>query len=364
LSEKLIKICLVSPLPPPLGGIGRWTTLVCRWTANLQQIRITQVDISPRWRAIDDMSIWKRVLGGGLQLIRDYIRFLIAVPGVDVIHLTTSGRLAVVRDLGICTTAKLLRIPIVYHLHFGRVPDIARANTLEWRMLLCAMKLAFIVLPLDRATASTIHSLLPQKRVEIIPNPIDPAMLPTPTHRPSRKKTLLFLGWILPSKGVEELFGAWNQLANDDWELVIAGPGTTAYQDHLVSLFKPRGIRFVGEVPHKAALQLLADCDIFVLPSHTEAFPFVVLEAMALGKAIVATDVGAIPEMLDGECGILVKPQDVQSLAQGLRELMTNEGLRVTLGGRAGERALENYTADTVFSQLLMIWQTAVKKII
>jgi hypothetical protein len=40
---------------------------------------------------------------------------------------------------------------------------------------------------------------------------------------------------------------------------------------------------------------------------------------------------------------------------------MTNEGLRVKLGGRAGERALENYTADAVFSQLLMVWQTAVK---
>jgi len=49
-----------------------------------------------------------------------------------------------------------------------------------------------------------------------------------------------------------------------------------------------------------------------VLPSHTEAFPFVVLEAMALGKAIVATDVGAIPEMLAWECGILVKPKDVE----------------------------------------------------
>jgi len=357
-----MKICLISPLPPPIGGIGRWTTLLHKWATNNPQITIAQVDISPRWRTIDDMSVGKRVIGGGLQLLRDYGRFLAAVSGADVIHLTTSGQLAVVRDLAICTTAKLLNIPIFYHLHFGRIPEIARANTFEWRMLLRAMKLAKVILPLDGDTAQTIRDHLPYKRVEITPNPIDSKNLLTPAPQQTGKKILLFMGWIIPSKGVEDLLAAWNNLMTDDWELVFAGSGSLFYQNELIERFTPHHVRFTGEVPHEKALQLIANCDLFVLPSHTEAFPFVVLEAMALGKAIIATDVGAIPEMLAGECGMLVKPKNVENLSVALKSLITDDALRTEFGSRAHDRAMANYTADSVFSRLSTIWGQVGKK--
>jgi glycosyltransferase involved in cell wall biosynthesis len=227
-------------------------------------------------------------------------------------------------------------------------------------MLLCAMKLAFIVLPLDRATATTIHSLLPKKNVEIVPNPIDLAMLPMPTHQSSRKKTLLFLGWILPSKGVEDLLAAWGKLTCENWNLVLAGPGDLSYRNELINRFMPHNVSFTGELPHEIALQLIADCDLFVLPSHTEGFPFVVLEAMSLGKAIVASDVGGIPQMLAGESGVLFTPKDVKGLSAALESLIEDADLRGKIGSRARERALANYTVDAVFGRLLKIWQQTV----
>lgn len=357
-----LRVCLVSGFPPPFGGMPRWTKLIHCWASNEPRISIVQVDISTRWRASYDLVVWKRVIGGGLQLLRDYGRFLASVRGADVVHLVTSGQLAVVRDLAICITAKLLKLPVVYHIHFGRVPEIARSNTLEWRMLSRSMQLAAAIFPLDDATARTLRTHLPHKRVEIVPNPIDPATLPAPSPQRPAKKSLLFLGWFLPSKGVEDLLSAWHYLEQDNWELVFAGPGNQVYQSQLMDRFTTHGVRFAGEIPHEAALQLIADCDLFVLPSHTEAFPFVVLEAMALGKAIVATDVGAIPEMLAGECGLLVKPKDVQGLARALKTLIDNEDLRADMGSRARERVVANYTVDEVFSRLLSLWHQVAKR--
>ena len=104
-------------------------------------------------------------------------------------------------------------------------------------------------------------------------------------------------------------------------------------------------------------MERMAACDLLVLPSYTEGFPNVVLEAMALGKAIVATDVGAIPEMLEAKCGLLVKPKDVQGLTTVLRSLLNDGNLRTELGNRARERALANYSIDVVFPRYMSLWR-------
>ena len=66
---------------------------------------------------------------------------------------------------------------------------------------------------------------------------------------------------------------------------------------------------------------LLSASDVFVLPSYTEGFPNVIIEAMAMGKPIIATSVGAIPEMLDEGCGVVVPPKDADSLQKALQKV-------------------------------------------
>lgn len=353
-----LRVCLISPVPPPFGGLGRWTTHVHQWATGEPKIIISQVDTSPRWRAIDDLAIWKRVLGGGLQLLRDYSKFLKAVRGADVIHLATSGRLATVRDLAISTTARLLHVPVVYHLHFGKVPEIAYTNTLEWRMLLRTIKLANAVLALDNSTADTVRRYLPGLRVEVVPNPIDLDALPATEPSVRAKKTALFLGWILPTKGVEELLQAWSACAEESWELVLVGPFNPAYRDMLVGRYQSRAVRFTGELPHEEAMRMMARCDLFILPSHTEAFPYVVLEAMALSKPVVATHVGAIPDMLAGGCGVLIPPRDAEALAKAIEKLVCDESFRFSMGARASEKATRQYALEPVMGKIAAIWRS------
>jgi len=357
-----LKVCLIAPAPPPYGGIANWTVLVRRYAQARNDINLQIVDTATRWRAVDDLVIWKRVLFGGLQLIRDYVRFLRVMKSrPDVVHLTTSGQLAILRDIVILFTARCMRIPSVYHLHFGRVQQISGENSLEWCLLTKAIRLSRAVIAIDPGTLATIKHRLPQIQTFQIPNGICLDELP-PCGAPSNLRMVLFLGWILPTKGMAELVHAWAKLKMTGWRCVIAGPGSEIYQKELLQYFKPDQLEFLPEQSHDDAMRLMATCDVFVLPSYSEGFPYVIIEAMALGKPIIATNVGAIPEMLANECGMLIPPRDVNALCDALHKMQFDADLRIVMGEKAQRKARTEYSIEKVLEQLVSTWHDVVKQ--
>jgi glycosyltransferase involved in cell wall biosynthesis len=98
---------------------------------------------------------------------------------------------------------------------------------------------------------------------------------------------------------------------------------------------------------------ILACCDLFVLPSWAEGLPNSVLEAMAAGLPVVATRVGGIPEIIDdGENGLLVAPRDSHALAVAILQLLGNEGLAKQLARSAQERAYAQFNFERLLSEL------------
>ena len=88
--------------------------------------------------------------------------------------------------------------------------------------------------------------------------------------------------------------------------------------------------------------ELLRECDVFVLPSHSEAIPRTVLEAMVLGRPVIATRVGGIPSVVtDGATGLLVDPGDVDQLADAIGRLAAASPLRQRLAHAAQQWAAE-----------------------
>jgi glycosyltransferase involved in cell wall biosynthesis len=167
---------------------------------------------------------------------------------------------------------------------------------------------------------------------------------------------------MIPTKGIEELVAAWSQLELTDWQLDIVGPGDQNYKDTLIGKYHTPSINFLGELGHGEAMTVLSDADCFVLPSYTEGFPNVVLEAMALGKPIIATSVGAIPEMLDGECGLVIKPRSINELKDAIQLLADDPNLRKTMGCRAQEKAQLEYSLEVVFDKYMNIWRQAAER--
>lgn len=355
----MLRVSLVAPIPPPYGGIAHWAQLILGHATKGEEVQFSVVNTAPRWRSFHRTGVLLRAVGGGLQVLRDI--FMLA-QGLykekqDVIHLTTSGSLGVMRDLAVCCIAWVYRVPIVYHVHFGRIPDLIGADALEWRLLRKVMLCADAVILIDRASFGAVMHAEPDINARLVPNCIDIESLPSVTRGSGAEaKCALFLGWVLPSKGIDELVRAWGELAPVGWRLDIVGPCDPRYRDELLPLCSRLQIRFVGRMNHGDAMKMMASCDLFVLPSHTEGFPNVVLEAMALGKPIVATDVGALPEMLSEECGVVIESRSVEALGRGLDQLIENEELRSMLGRNAWEKARRQYALDTVFAAYVDIW--------
>jgi glycosyltransferase involved in cell wall biosynthesis len=141
--------------------------------------------------------------------------------------------------------------------------------------------------------------------------------------------------------------------------LVIVGDGEL--RPHLESSTAQLGIKehvdFLGF--RSDARDLMREFDVFILPSLFEGFGLVLLEAMAAAKPIVATRVGAIPEIVvDGETGLLVPPRDPIALAQALRHLIMNPGLACDLG-RCGRQQLEQrFTVRKMVEDTVRVYQS------
>jgi glycosyltransferase involved in cell wall biosynthesis len=95
-----------------------------------------------------------------------------------------------------------------------------------------------------------------------------------------------------------------------------------------------------------------------VLPSHTEGFPNVILEAMSHGLPVVATSVGGIPEILENGGGIVIPPKDTEALKSAMELLIADEALRETMGEIGRMRVKAMFETEFVVSQLVAVWSS------
>ena len=157
----------------------------------------------------------------------------------------------------------------------------------------------------------------------------------------SSRKYLLFVGRLHPIKGLKHLVAALYLLANEgrlnfDTLLIGGGESESEIKNDICMRGLGKSVRLVGSVAHSAVRDWLRIGDAFCLPSLMEGMPNVILEAMACGVPIVASCVGAIPDVVNAESGILVAPGDPVALAKAIAEVMTRKWDRSRIAEAGG----------------------------
>ena len=154
-----------------------------------------------------------------------------------------------------------------------------------------------------------------------------------------------------PTKGLEYLIDAVKTLIKnyeiENLKLIIIGDGMKKENLKLKieNLKLERDIILTGQIPE--AYKLMKAFDIFVLPSVKDGFPWVILEAMAAKLPIIATSVGALPEIIEnGKNGILVEPKNPQKLAEAIKYLIENERTRQEMGIQAHQTVLFKFPVE------------------
>jgi glycosyltransferase involved in cell wall biosynthesis len=235
--------------------------------------------------------------------------------------------------------------PVVLTLHgsgsAGRFEDLQLMSRRP-RLARLLLRRARVVIAVSEQLAEAARSA-GARDVRWIPNGVE---IPAEVGEEADPPEILYVGRLAPEKGIHELAEATRGL-----NLVVAGDGP----------LRPLVPNALGFVPHAEVERLLARAAVVVLPSHREGLPMALLEAMAHGRAVVATPVGGIPSLIDvGRTGLLVPPGDATALRAAIERLLADRELRRRLGVAAREKVTELCSWDRVIEQTLAAYEAAV----
>ena len=206
------------------------------------------------------------------------------------------------------------------------------------------------------ANSAAARRMLEQEGLEtasiaVIPNGVDAWTYPDRSGETATRasRSLITVANLRPEKGHETLIAAVGMLVGEfpNLELTIVGSGPRrAELDALVrAMHLQKHIAFLGHREDVASL--LAQSDVFVLPSRSEAFPNGAIEAMAAGLPTIASAVGGLIDLIeDGRTGVLVAPGDAESLAAAIRRILTDPQAAARMGATARAHVRERYSFE------------------
>lgn len=234
------------------------------------------------------------------------------------------------------------------------------------------VKLAF---PLSRLTYKTADVIVcnfqtirrfylkvfPEKRIEVIPTGVDGVVKKKILPKREGKITIISVGWLMVHKGQKYLLEALNLLVRKvpNARLILVGEGDLKeeYQKFVRKNKLEDKVLFTGRIPHDEVEKLYTSVDIYCLPSLIDTNPVVLMEAMSYGLPIVATDVGAVSEIV-GDAGLIVKKKNSNQLYQALLALTKNRTLRLKMGNLGRERIINYYNWEEIGRKWVKLYET------
>lgn len=352
------------------GGIYKWTSNILKYYYGIhdeeRQLLIDHVSNENELSVYVSDSFFTRAIKGIRNLIplERLFKQKIKKNHYDVVHLSSSASIGLIRDLSLIRIARKHKVKAVIHFHFGRIPDIFERKNWEYYLLSYLLKRIDHVIVMDQKSFEVLNAQ-GVRNLSFVPNPVSQeaiCLAEKYEHLPKNINTILFIGHVLESKGVFDLVEACKDL--DGFKLVFVGKIPSDDIKHQICAIASTGsveVFFKGMLSYEDTIKELKASSLFVLPSHSEGFPNVVLEAMACSRPIISTTVGAIPQILDignnDPCGICVPPQCVGQLKDSIYKLIQDEEIAQRYAANAYERVMRCYTIDKVWEQLVYTWR-------
>jgi len=292
---------------------------------------------------------------GWLKGARDPVgalRFARAVArGFDIVHQHFGGRS--VRWIGKGIGPRKLVVQV-----WGRVLEPRGEQPITMRI-----NRADAVIAVSKAVASIVSG----PTVRVIYPGIDLGRFrePTPAAIHARRPPVVgTAARLVPIKAIEYLIrsvaAVRKRIGDLRLEIAGSGPELRPLQAEANSLGLADGVRFLGWRPDMATV--LPRWDVFILPSLDEGFPIALLEAMAAGLPVIASDVGGVPELVNhGETGFLVRPRDVDGLSERLVYLVPDRQARASMGAAGRRRVRSLFSADRMAAEVATLYEEVLR---
>lgn len=238
-----------------------------------------------------------------------------------------------------------------------------------------ALRMADGLVSVSRYTAEVTKELFHLNRpFEIIPNSIDVAKFVKNQDTTVQENTILYFGTLIRKKGLLELPHIFNEVIQKKPEarLILIGrdaadvvSGNHSTWNMMLPMFEPEALKqvsYLGSVPYADIAKHINEAAVCVFPTFAEALPVSWIEAMAMEKAIVASDIGWATEVVDnGVNGFLVNPKEHQQFADKINNLLENESLRIQFGEQARKKVVQKFSIEVIAQQSADFYKEVLK---
>lgn len=356
-----IKVLYLSPMPPPMGGMAKWTEILFKYGLPAPfKIDLVDTSLPPKRKIFSPAKIDRSEIGRtAVIFFRLAKAFVFFRP--HVVHLCCSlSPHGIMRDCVCAVASKIWGAKIVTHYR-GNVADFSRTawRGLGYKILIRLIRMSHVNLLENLPSFRFINSILADRQHKnnyLLPNFIDDAVFDEKETREDKNKEYLravYVGGITYQKGVHEIVKIAPEFENI--EFVLIGPVLEDFCPLIDSL--PVNVRVLPSMNTREVFKELKKSDFFIFLSHSEGFPGAILEAMAVGLPIVATNVGAIPEIVDNEKGgYICPPKNIEKIKEAIVKLKNHHNLEL-LGRYNFEKARLNYSYSVVINKLCQIYK-------
>ena len=348
-----MKVLLITPLPPAVGGIARWSESFLQWADG----RFETTVVNNALLKIDGSLVTKYV--SQIKRTRNILRDLsrkIKQEDIDVAHINSScGKLGILRDY-VCVK-KLVKnhIPVVFQCHCN-IEDQIGNDKLANRCFKKIIRLVSKMLVLN-TTSLKFAQTFDAQNVCICPNFIANEKIVTVPHNISEKiNTAVYIGHLYRNKGIDEVVALAKMYPEIQFKIV--GPMTREYNE-TTSL--PVNVVLTGQTDASGVLSELDSADLFLLLSYSEGFSNALLEAMARGVPVLASDVGAAMDMIENKGGRIVPVKDMKAISQAVEDIK-DVHMRTCMSQWNIDKVQSCYECSVVLSKIETIYDQTIAK--
>jgi glycosyltransferase involved in cell wall biosynthesis len=315
------KVLVIGALPPPTGGME---TVM----EQMMNFKFKDYELIP-FNVAKTQLIKSNIIFNTVNFIYRCFKlfFIILIKKPEIIHIHVTVELDFLQKTIYQKIAKFLNKKTILHIHGGAFKEFYNnASKNKKKMINSALLSSNALITLSKGWREYYHKIVPGQKIYVLPNAIDLKIISK--YKKLRKKSkevrILYVGRVTKQKGIYELLEAMKLLKNHKIHLFVMGQYNDNEQaiKNICQNYKiQENISFLGNILGEERFKYYANADLFVLPSHWEGLPLSILEAMAFGLPIISTKVGAIPELITRNNGVLIKPGDIKSLEDAILKL-------------------------------------------
>lgn len=344
-----MRIIMVSPLPPPMGGIATLTeSIMNKLSSSTMEFKC--INIAHKVNRNNNHITKYSKLESLFILFRTLLKisYFCFHSQYDVIHINSSSGDGTIRDYLIECLANLFKIPVILHYHCNLHDAVSQSEIAKLLFGKC-LKHASKIIVLNKNSQEYVHNQGYDSF--LVPNGLREDLIVQKQKVNETIKRCIFTGRVSVDKGCVEIFEC--AKANPQIDFYFAGLIEKEIEEKLKSL---TNVKLLGVLSQVELIKELDASDIFIFPTYSEGFSMSLLEAMARGLPCVTTDVGANKDMIEDKGGVLAEVKNAMSVIEALQKI-TKPEIRKSMSEWNIQKVTREYTENKMFARLIDIYK-------